>query len=294
MIEHLSTEKRNGQTMELDAKSTIEILQIMNQEDQAVPLAVEREIKNVDTAVKYAVESLRAGGRLIYTGAGTSGRLGVLDAVECPPTFGIEPGKVIGLIAGGKEALFQAVEGAEDSEYLGEKELKGIALTSKDTVIGIAASGRTPYVIGALRFAKQTGAKTVSIACNEGAIISGFSDVAIELNTGAEILTGSTRLKAGTAQKMVLNMISTAAMIGMGKVYKNLMVDVQPTNEKLMERSIRIIMEAAEVDRSTAETHYKKANRDVKAAIVMILTDCTLEEANKKLRDAKGFIRKTI
>jgi len=269
-------------------------LQIMNKEDQSVPIAISKEIDKIESAIQMVIDSFRRGGRLIYIGAGTSGRLGVLDAAECPPTFGTDPAMVQGIIAGGKEAFTRAVEGAEDNEQMGGDDLKAIRLTNLDTVVGIAASGRTPYVIGALKYAKSIGAKTVSISNNKNSIIGTLADVAIEVETGPEVLTGSTRLKAGTAQKLILNMISTVSMIGIGKVYKNLMVDVRPTNHKLIERSKRIIMEATGVDYETAEKFFEEAKRNVKAAITMILLNCSYDEAVEKLKKAKGFIRKTL
>lgn len=292
MLENLSTEHRNENTMNLDEMSIREILQTMNREDCKVPLAVEKEIEQIEKIVQMVISSFQKGGRLIYMGAGTSGRLGILDAVECPPTFGTDDEQVQGLIAGGLKAFTKAVEGAEDREDLAVDDLKSIELSDKDTVIGIAASGRTPYVIGGLKYANSVGARTASVSCNKEAAISKFANVSVEVETGAEVLTGSTRLKAGTAQKLVLNMISTASMIGVGKVYKNLMVDVQSTNVKLVERSKRIIMEATGVAYKEAERYYEKAHRNVKVAIVMILIQCEYEEAVAKLEDAKGFVRK--
>jgi N-acetylmuramic acid 6-phosphate etherase len=294
MLEKLTTEKRNESTMKLDEMSVREVLEAMNKEDQTVPLAVSKQISHIEKAVGFVTDSFKKGGRLIYLGAGTSGRLGVLDAVECTPTFGSDPEMVQGLIAGGMKAFTKAVEGAEDNESMGAKDLESISLTNQDTVIGIAASGRTPYVIGALKYAKTMGAKTVSISCNKESEISKYAEAAIEVVTGAEVLTGSTRLKAGTAQKLVLNMISTASMIGIGKVYKNLMVDVQSTNKKLVERSKRIIMEAADVSYERAEEVYINAHHNVKAAILMILLDCSYETAIEKLETSKGFIGKAL
>lgn len=294
MLENLTTEKRNDSTMHLDEMTVMDILEVMNREDQTVAQAVSKELCHIEQAVQMVVNAFKHGGRLIYLGAGTSGRLGILDAVECVPTFGSSSDMVQGLIAGGLEAFTEAVEGAEDDEQLGEEDLKQITLTEKDVVVGIAASGRTPYVIGALKYAQQIGAKTISIACNKQAPISQHAVVAIEVHTGPEILTGSTRLKAGTAQKLVLNMISTASMIGIGKVYKNLMVDVLPTNYKLVERSKRIIMQAVDVDYRVAEEYYEKANHDVKAAIVMILLHCSYDAAKEKLLTANGFVQKSI
>lgn len=294
MLENLSTEKRNKETMKLDEMSILAILETMNREDQKVPLAIAKEMTNIEQAVGVVIESFQSGGRLIYIGAGTSGRLGVLDAVECWPTFGVSAEAVKGFLAGGMEAFSVAVEGAEDDIELGKMDLKSISLTKTDTVVGIAASGRTPYVAGALQYAREVGAKTVAISCNKGAEISRYAHIAIEIETGPEVLTGSTRLKAGTAQKLVLNMISTASMIGIGKVYGNLMVDVQATNLKLIERSKKIIMDATNVDYETAQKFYENADGNVKKAIVMILLDCTSEEAAEKLDLAGGFVRKTL
>lgn len=294
MLENLSTEKRNTNTMKMDEMSVLEILETMNQEDHIVPKAIENELGSIEKAVQKTIASFKAGGRLIYIGAGTSGRLGILDAVECVPTFGVSPEQVVGIIAGGAEAIKTAIEGVEDKAQFGMDDLKAVSLTADDTVVGIAASGRTPYVIGALQYAKQIGAATVAISCNKTAEISNYADTAIEIETGAEVLTGSTRLKAGTAQKLVLNMISTAAMIGVGKVYGNLMVDVQATNKKLVERSKRIIMDAAQVDYETAQRYYEGADGHVKTAIVMSLLDCTKEQAIAKLETAGGFVRKAL
>ena len=294
MLENLSTEKRNTNTMNMDEMTVLEILKTMNQEDRLVPKAIETELATIEQAVQKTIRSFKAGGRLIYIGAGTSGRLGILDAVECVPTFGVSPEQVVGIIAGGTEAIKTAIEGVEDNPELGMADLKAVSLTAEDTVVGIAASGRTPYVIGALQYAKQIGAETVAMSCNKGAKISNYADTVIEIETGAEVLTGSTRLKAGTAQKLVLNMISTAAMIGIGKVYGNLMVDVQATNEKLIERSKRIIMDAAQINYDMAQHYYDKADGQVKTAIVMSLLDCTKEQAIEKLETAGGFVRKTL
>jgi N-acetylmuramic acid 6-phosphate etherase len=294
LLERLTTEQRNNKTRNLDEMTTKEILQVMNEEDKTVAIAVSKELAQIEKLVQKVIASFRQGGRLIYMGAGTSGRLGILDAVECPPTFGTEKEMVQGLIAGGLEAFTNAVEGAEDNEELAVRDLQSIGLTEKDIVIGIAASGRTPYVISGLRYAKHIGAATGSIACNKGAEISKYADISVEVETGPEVLTGSTRLKAGTAQKMVLNMISTASMIGIGKVYKNLMVDVQATNVKLKERAKRIIMQAADVDAKTAEQYYEAAQGHVKTAIVMILLQCSYEEATERLQKANGFVRQAL
>ncbi|MFP7492393.1 N-acetylmuramic acid 6-phosphate etherase [Terribacillus saccharophilus] len=294
MLDKLMTEKRNQSTMKLDQLSTKEVLQLMNKEDRTVPDAVEAALPGIEAAVKQVIATFQAGGRLIYTGAGTSGRLGILDAVECPPTFSTPDDMVRGLLAGGMTAFRKAKEGAEDDPELGARELEEINLSAKDTVIGIAASGRTPYVIGALDYAVAVGASTVSVACNKGALISKHAKISIELETGPEILTGSTRLKAGTAQKLVLNMISTASMVGVGKVYKNLMVDVKPTNDKLQERAKRIIMEATGANYEAAEKVFEQSGGQVKTAIVMLLLDSTKEEAEAKLQEAGGFVRTAI
>lgn len=293
-LRDLTTETRNEETMNLDELSTAEILKIMNSEDQKVAQRVGKVLPDITQAVEQIILSFNKKGRLFYIGAGTSGRLGVLDAAECVPTFGINPKMVQGLIAGGMKAMTIAVEGAEDSLELGARDLQSQNLTNKDIVVGIAASGRTPYVIGGLDYAKKVGAATISLACNDHAKISKHADINIEIAVGPEVLTGSTRLKSGTAQKLVLNMLSTASMVGIGKVYKNLMVDVKPTNAKLVERSKHIIMEATDVSYTVANDMFEKAGKDVKLAIVMILTNVDLNEAKKRLQVAKGFVRKTI
>ncbi|EOS58024.1 MULTISPECIES: N-acetylmuramic acid 6-phosphate etherase [Paenibacillus] len=292
MLENLTTEARNERTMRLDEMDVTELLTVMNEEDAKVAGAVKKEIPKIAQAVTAITESLKKGGRLIYMGAGTSGRIGLLDAVECPPTFGTSPDQVVGLIAGGSNAFIKAVEGAEDRAELGRIDLQNLELTAKDAVVGIAASGRTPYVIGGLEYAKQMGAKTISISCNKNAVISTISDIAIEIENGPEVLTGSTRLKAGTSQKLVCNMLSTASMIGLGKVYGNLMVDVQPTNEKLADRAKRIVMEATGCDASTAENTLRLTEGKPKPAILMILTGYSYEVALEKLEENQGFIGK--
>lgn len=293
-LENLTTETRNQKTMALDTMSVQEVLALMNQEDQRVPLAVKQALPQIESAVKKIVANFQAGGRLIYMGAGTSGRLGVLDAAECVPTFGTDPEMVQGLIAGGMSAMTVAVEGAEDSIELGQADLVALTLTDHDTVVGIAASGRTPYVIGGLDYANQIGAATVSVACNGDAVISQHADTAIEVDAGPEVLTGSTRLKSGTAQKLILNMLSTASMVGIGKVYKNLMVDVKATNEKLVERAKRIIVQATDCSATTAAQAFDDADQDVKLAIVMVLTDMNKDEASQRLTRARGFVRQAI
>lgn len=290
----LTTEQRNPETMNLDQMTPVEIVETMNREDQKVIEAVNKVLPEVAKVIEWTTEALRTGGRIIYMGAGTSGRLGVLDAVECPPTFGVSPDLVIGLMAGGEKAFVKAVEGAEDSETLGTEDLKNIGLHAKDVVIGIAASGRTPYVIHALRYARSLGVKTAIIACNKNSEMSKEADIAIEPVPGPEVLTGSTRLKAGTAQKLVLNMISTASMVGIGKVYENLMVDVMQSNEKLKTRAENIVMEATGCERETARTAIDEAKGSVKLAITSILLGTPVNEAEKALEKAKGHIRKAI
>ncbi|MCI1858019.1 MAG: N-acetylmuramic acid 6-phosphate etherase [Sporolactobacillus sp.] len=293
-LEKLTTEQRNAKTMNLDQLSIAEILKLMNNEDQFVPKRIQKVLPQVEQAVEATIHAFNHQGRLIYMGAGTSGRLGVLDAAECVPTFSADPSMVIGLIAGGPGAMTTAVEGAEDSGELGEQDLRKLHLTNHDVVVGIAASGRTPYVVGGLTYAQKVGATTVSLSCNENAVISRYAKIPIEVNVGQEILTGSTRLKSGTAQKLILNMISTASMIGVGKVYKNLMVDVKPSNAKLIERAKRIIMEATNCSYETAEEAFQKANRNVKLAIVMLLTHLNLADADRCLRKVDGHVRKAI
>ncbi|WP_413306465.1 N-acetylmuramic acid 6-phosphate etherase [Bacillus sp. 1P10SD] len=294
MLEHLTTEGRNEKTMHLDQMKAIDFLEVMNEEDMKVAYAVRQELPHIAKAVEMIVAAFKNGGRLIYMGAGTSGRIGLLDAVECPPTFNTSPEEVIGLIAGGENAFIKAVEGAEDSLELGVQDLKGIQLTNKDVLVGIAASGRTPYVLAGLEYAKNIGAKTVAISCNKESETGKIAEVAIEVVSGPEVLTGSTRLKAGTSQKLVCNMLSTASMVGIGKVYGNLMVDLQLTNEKLVERAKRIIMEATNCPYEIAEEFLVKADNKPKVAIIMILTNVSYEEAVNRLEAAEGFVRNAI
>lgn len=287
---NLRTETRNGRTSGMDAMSTAELLEIMNEEDHRCAEAVKEALPQIAEAVRLCIDSLKSGGRMIYIGAGTSGRLGILDASECVPTFSSE--QVVGVIAGGKEAVFRGIEGVEDSEEGGRQDLKAIGLSEQDTVIGIAASGRTPYVIGALKYAQEVHAHRISVACNKNAVISQYAEAAIEADAGSEVLTGSTRLKAGTCTKMICNMLSTASMTGIGKVYKNLMVDMQPTNRKLEDRAVRIIAEAAECGRETAAEAFEASGHSMKTAIIMILNSCTKQEAEESLKQAGGFVRK--
>ncbi|TFD81295.1 N-acetylmuramic acid 6-phosphate etherase [Cryobacterium fucosi] len=290
----LGTETANERTTDLDTMSVADLLTVMNQEDRTVPVAVAAALPAIENAVNAIVGARRRGGRLIYLGAGTSGRLGVLDAVECPPTFGTDPGEVLGLIAGGERAFLQAVEGAEDDPGLAVIDLLAVGLTVADVVVGIAASGRTPYVIGGLDHARSVGAATVSVACNLGAEISRHADVAIEVDTGPEVLTGSTRLKAGSAQKLVCNMLSTASMIRTGKVFHNLMVDVQPTNAKLVDRARRIVSDATGADPDTAAAAIDQAGGHAKTAVVMLLTDTDVLTATARLEQAQGDVRTAI
>ena len=278
----LVTESRNKETMGLDQMTPLEIVAIMNREDGKAVEAVGE------------VLPLKQKGRIIYIGAGTSGRLGVLDAVECPPTFGVSPDVVVGLMAGGSAAFVKAVEGAEDSQTLGEEDLKKIHLSPADIVIGLAASGRTPYVIYGLRYAKKTGCRTVAVSCNRDSEIGKEADLAIEPVPGPEVLTGSTRLKAGTVQKMVLNMISTGSMVGIGKVYQNLMVDVVQTNMKLITRAENIVMTATGCTREEARDCLEEAEGSVKLAITMILLHCGAKSAKTRLNRAGGYVRNAI
>ncbi|MBV7504305.1 N-acetylmuramic acid 6-phosphate etherase [Bacillus sp. sid0103] len=293
-LELLTTESRNEQSMQIDTANPIDILRIMNEQDQLVALAVKEVLPDVEAAVQFVFESFKNGGRLIYLGAGTSGRLGVLDAVECPPTFSTDPEMVQGIMAGGERAFLKAVEGAEDQPELGVSDLKELGLTKHDTVIGIAASGRTPYVIGALRYARSIGAKTVALSCNKNAAISKEADQSIEVIVGPEVLTGSTRLKAGTAHKMILNMISTSSMILLGKAYENLMVDVHVSNQKLKERAIGIIRKITGVSYEEALETLEASDLQVKTAIVMIKTNTNKQKAEKLLIEANGYVKKAI
>ncbi|MFT0802805.1 N-acetylmuramic acid 6-phosphate etherase [Bacillus swezeyi] len=293
-LSSLTTELRNEKTKCIHQAETIDILTIINEEDKTVAEAVEAVLPDVKTAVDLAVESLKKGGRIIYIGAGTSGRLGVLDAAECPPTFSISPDTVRGIIAGGEKALFEAVEGAEDHEDFGMRDLQSIQLSKNDTVIGIAASGRTPYVHGGLKYARQTGAKTISLTCNKDSAISKTADRSIEVVVGPEVVAGSTRMKAATAHKMILNMISTTAMIRMGKVYENLMVDVHVSNDKLKERAIRIIETVTGADKKTAEAALDKAGNQVKIAIIMLKTKTDADTAQHLLKQSEGNIAKAL
>ena len=293
-LSKMTTERRNSATMELDRMSALEIATAMNREDRKVPLAVEEALPQIARTIEAAENAFRRGGRLFYIGAGTSGRLGVLDASECPPTFGVDQGMVVGLIAGGDKALRLPIEGAEDDRELCVSDLKAHDLCEKDVVVGIAASGRTPYVLGGLEYAKSLGCTTAAIACNKGSAVGKAADIAMEAEVGPEVLTGSTRLKAGTAQKLIVNMITTGAMVRMGKAYQNLMVDVVQSNEKLQARAENIVMEATGVERSEARKTIDDASGSVKTAITMILASCSKEEALALLEKAGGKVRQAI
>ena len=287
----LITEQRNPNSMHVDSLSALDIVQLMNDEDKQVPLAIEKCLPQIAQAVECIVAAFQQGGRLVYIGAGTSGRLGVLDASECPPTFGVSPEMVKGIIAGGERALRHPIEGAEDSKAQAVVDLQTIQFSSKDVLVGIAASGRTPYVIGALEYAKSLGSVTVSIASNPNSAMANIVDIAIDTVVGPEVLTGSSRLKSGTAQKLVLNMLTTASMILMGKCYQNLMVDVQASNEKLKARAIRIVMQATDCDKALAEETLKQADQNAKLAIMMILSGLDRVQAEALLEKNHGKLQ---
>ncbi len=294
-ISSLSTEQRNANSMNIDMESTQGILKIINNEDKTVPFAVEKELPYIEQAVELIVHALKNGGRLLYFGAGTSGRLGVVDASECPPTYGTPFGLIDGFIAGGKEAMFRAQEGAEDKEENGANDVVKAKVNSADIVCGIAASRRTPYVIGAIQKAKELGAKTLYLTCTPRSAFNVQNvDVAMCVDVGAEVVMGSTRMKSGTAQKLVLNMLTTASMIRMGKVYENMMIDLQMTNKKLVERSKKIIMTITGVSYEDASEYLIKSQNHVKSAIVMIKAGVDLEQAKNLLENANGFVRKAI
>lgn len=293
-LAQLVSEERNPASMEIDQMSVPDILATMSREDGTVADAVARTIPAITLAVEATVRAFNAGGRLVYMGAGTSGRLGVLDASECPPTFGVPPGMVVGLIAGGPSALLRAIEGAEDNTELGANDLKGINLSANDVVVGIAVSGRTPYVIGGLDYAKSIGAVTVALSCNPAAIIGEIASISIAPVVGPEVLTGSTRLKSGTAQKLVLNMLTTASMIRIGKTYQNLMIDLHASNEKLLARAVRIVMQATDCTAQEAEHALDLTGNDVKLAILVHLTGLDVEAARTALQSAGGFLRHAI
>ncbi|WP_208612235.1 N-acetylmuramic acid 6-phosphate etherase [Xenorhabdus beddingii] len=293
-LNKMVTESRNPASTHIDQLSTLDILHVINNEDKKVAIAVENTLPQIARVVDKVAEAFRQGGRLIYSGAGTSGRLGILDASECPPTYGTKPEQVIGLIAGGHQAILKAVENAEDNRELGRDDLKGLDFNQSDVLVGIAASGRTPYVLGAMEYAKSVGATVACISCNPDSPMVQLANIAITPVVGAEIVTGSSRMKAGTAQKLVLNMITTGAMIRIGKVYSNLMVDVEATNAKLVERQKNIVMAATECNRETAEQALNACNGHCKTAIVMILSGVNAKEAKALLAEHQGFIRLAI
>jgi len=290
----LLTEQRNPASMSIDELSIEDALRLINDEDKKVPVAVEAEIHHIAQGVSLIIQSIKAGGRLIYVGAGTSGRLGVLDAAECPPTFGTFPGQVVGLLAGGDPALKQSIEGAEDDRSTAVSDIDSLEVNAKDTVCGIAASRRTPYVVEAVKRARERGASTIYLTTNPRETFDLEVDVAICPAVGPEVIMGSTRMKSGTAQKMVLNMLTTTAMIGLGKVYQNMMVDLQLKNQKLVERARRILMIAGKVDYESATKNLDEAGGHVKTALVMILSKVSAEEARRRLSDGDGFVRRAI
>lgn len=293
-LSSMVTESRNPASSQIDTLSALEILKVINNEDKKVPFAVEERLPEIAKAVSLIAEAFAQGGRLIYCGAGTSGRLGILDASECPPTYGTPREMVVGLIAGGNTAILQAVENAEDSREMGEQDLRNLNFNARDVLVGIAASGRTPYVLGAMAYARHVGASVVAISCNQDSEMSKAADIAIEPMVGPEVVTGSSRMKAGTAQKLILNMLTTGAMIRSGKVYSNLMVDVEATNAKLVQRQVDIVVQATECSAEKAEETLNECNRHCKTAIMMILSGMSAEEASAILNKNKGFIRKAL
>lgn len=286
--QQLETEQRNPASKHIDTISPLEMMQVIHAEDQKAVNAVTPLLPKLADAADRIAHRMKNGGRLIYCGAGTSGRLGILDAVECPPTYGTPPELVIGLMAGGEDAIFRAKEGAEDDETQGANDLDALMPASQDTIVGLSASGRTPYVVGALRRAKSANALTIAVACSPGSPISTVADIDLTAVTGPEVVTGSTRMKAGTAQKMILNMLSTGAMIRLGKVYGNLMVDVAATNEKLRERALRIVMEVAQCSRAESAAALRTAKGHAKSAILIAVGKCTKEEADRLLEETNG------
>ncbi|AEE24971.1 MAG: N-acetylmuramic acid 6-phosphate etherase [Paraglaciecola chathamensis] len=293
-LNRIASEGRNLDTLDIDTLPTLAILEKINQEDHKVAGAVNDALSDIALGVDAIVSSFNRGGRLIYMGAGTSGRLGILDAVECMPTFSVPEGMVIGLIAGGENAVIHAVEGAEDDRDKGVTDLKALNFSHKDVLVGIAASGRTPYVAAGLEYAKQCNAQTIALSCNPNSVIGQIADIDICAQVGPEVLTGSTRLKSGTAQKLVLNMLSTASMIRIGKTYQNLMVDVKASNQKLHARAVRIVMQATDCDEQTAYDALDQANNEVKVAILMLLTQVNAQQARETLAKEKGFLRNAV
>jgi len=293
-LDKLITESRNNNTVDIDSVSTVEMLRMINNEDKIVAYAVEKELERIAEAVDIIHERLSKGGRLIYIGAGTSGRLGIVDASECPPTFGTDPELVQGIIAGGRNAVFKSVEGAEDNNNEGIADVKSVGLCEKDVLVGLAASGRTPYVIGALEYANEISAATVAVTCNPNSEMAQVAQISIAPVVGPEAITGSTRMKAGTAQKLVLNMLTTGVMVKLGKVYENLMVDVKASNIKLTERAKKIVSQCAGVEEAAAKKALEETDYDVKLAIFMIKSGLSKEDARKELDENKGFIKKAL
>ncbi len=293
-LKNITTEAQNPNTLDIDLLDSLGVLKKINTEDQKVAVIVGQLLAEIAQGVDFIVDAFACGGRLIYIGAGTSGRLGVLDAVECPPTFSVSSEQVVGILAGGAGAMYKAVEGAEDNKQLAIDDLNEVNLSSKDVLVGIAASGRTPYVLAAMAFAKAQGAKVIGISCSANNIYAQNSDVDICAVVGAEVLTGSTRMKSGTAQKLILNMLSTASMIRSGKSYQNLMIDVNASNEKLYARAVRIVMQATECDFTTAEQALKQANNQTKLASLMVLTGLDSTQAKAALITHKGFLREAV
>lgn len=293
-LEHIETEQTNPRTRQIDQVSTLEMMGMINREDHQVPAAVEAELPRIAEAVDLLYERMRRGGRLVYCGCGTSGRLGVLDASECPPTFGTDPSMVVGVIAGGTPALTTAIEGAEDDEALGRADLAAIGFCKGDVLVGIAASGRTPYVLGAMDYARTLGAPVIALTSNPESTLTRHADLSIVPRTGPEAITGSTRLKSGTAQKLVLNMLSTGVMIKLGKVYGNLMVDVRATNEKLRLRAVSIVREATGASQEEASAALDACGQSCKKAIVSLLLGCSPEEAGEKLGQAEGRVSQAV
>ena len=293
-LEGLTTEARNEATKKIDQVSTLEMVTLINQEDQKVAQAIEKVLPQIAAAIDAAAERFKKGGRLIYCGAGTSGRLGALDAIELTPTYSVSPERAFGILAGGEKAMYQAIEGAEDSKELAIEDLTQHQLTARDVVIAIAASGRTPYAVSAIEYGKKGGALTISVTCNNQSPMNQVAEIGIAPIVGPEVITGSTRMKAGSAQKMVLNMFSTGIMVKVGNIYQNLMVNVQPTNEKLMQRATNIIKEAAEIEESQAKEYLEAAQLEVAPAIVMAKAHVDFQKAKQLLAEHDGRISEVL
>ncbi|HCT8103971.1 TPA: N-acetylmuramic acid 6-phosphate etherase [Enterococcus faecalis] len=293
-LEGLTTEARNEATKKIDQVSTLEMVTLINQEDQKVAQAIEKVLPQIAAAIDAAAERFKKGGRLIYCGAGTSGRLGALDAIELTPTYNVSPERAFGILAGGEKAMYQAIEGAEDSKELAIEDLTQHQLTARDVVIAIAASGRTPYAVSAIEYGKKVGALTISVTCNNQSPMNQLAEIGIAPIVGPEVITGSTRMKAGSAQKMVLNMFSTGIMVKVGNIYQNLMVNVQPTNEKLMQRATNIIKEAAEIEESQAKEYLEAAQLEVAPAIVMAKAHVDFQKAKQLLAEHDGRISEVL